>query len=145
MPMRICARFFYCALCHKQVVICSHCDRGNIYCGPPCSRQARTLNHRIANQQYQKSFKGRQKHAKRQRCYRQRQKEKIQKVTDQGSPDLPPSDLLPSEPIEGKSRSAKHHYCHFCGKAVSVLLRNGFLRHHRDDKSRYSSSWPSGP
>jgi hypothetical protein len=27
------ARLFNCARCHRQVVICSRCDRGNLYCG----------------------------------------------------------------------------------------------------------------
>jgi hypothetical protein len=143
--MKKSAREFNCARCHRQVIICSSCDRGNIYCGPSCSRQARVINHRIANQIYQKTLKGRRKHADRQRRYRQRQKEKTQKVTDQGSNDLSQNDLLSDEPIEGKSRQTEQLYCHFCRRAVSTLLRNGFLRHHRENKLRYPSSWPLGP
>jgi len=29
--MQSSARLFNCARCRRQVVICSHCDRGNIY------------------------------------------------------------------------------------------------------------------
>ncbi len=139
------ARVFNCARCHVQVVICSHCDRGNIYCGSNCSRQALAINHRTANQIYQKTLKGRQKHAERQRRYRQRQKEKQQKVTDGGSHDLPTNDLLLIEPEESQRRVIGSIYCHFCGNAVSTFLRTGFLRYHQNEKSPDSSSWPLGP
>lgn len=139
------ARFYNCVRCFRHTLICNRCDRGNIYCASSCSRQARLLNHRKANQKYQSSPKGRQKHAARQRRYRERQKEKKKKVTDQGSRDLPPNDLLPSEPNEDKSQKATVLYCHFCNEPVSSFLRNGYLRYHRDEKSAYSSSWPLGP
>jgi hypothetical protein len=136
------ARFYSCARCHRQVVICSYCDRGNIYCGTTCSQQARTLNHRRANQNYQKSQKGRQKHAQRQRRYRERQKKK---VTEQGSSHLPPNDLLLGEPNKDKSRTGTT-CCYVCGEPVSPFLRNGYLRHHKQERSSpYSSSWPLGP
>ena len=35
------ARLFLCARCRTQVLLCSHCDRGQRYCTPACSRQAR--------------------------------------------------------------------------------------------------------
>lgn len=145
MPMKKSAREFNCARCHKQVIICSPCDKGNIYCGYICSRRSRALNHRIANQVYQKTLKGRQKHAQRQRRYRQRKNEKQQKVTDQGSNDSTPNDLLPHVPSEEKSQETEQLYCHFCRKAVSTFLRNGFLRHHQEDNQHDSSSWPLGP
>jgi hypothetical protein len=136
------ARIYNCVCCFQHTVICSDCDRGNIYCGSRCSKQARLLNHRRANQKYQRSRKGRQKHAERQQRYRNRQKKK---VTDQGSSDLPPNDLLPNRPNEDKSQRSNELYCHFCGEPVSSFLRNGYLRHHRNEKSVYSSSWPLGP
>src|SRR5215469_2793974 len=121
--MKKSARQFNCARCSIQVVICSLCDRGNIYCGSSCSQQARAFNQRKANQIYQKTFKGRQKHAQRQRRYRQREKEKQQKVTDQGSSDLPLSDLLTCVPSGEKLPKIEQLYCHFCKKAVSTFLR----------------------
>ena len=140
--MKKTARLFNCAHCQSQVVICSYCDRGNIYCGPRCSQHARALNHRIANQKYQKTIRGRQKHAERQRRYRQRQ---TKKVTDQGSPYLPPNDLLPVEPNEGKSGQSEPILCHFCGEVVSSFLRNGYLRHHIQESLLRSPSWPLAP
>jgi hypothetical protein len=66
-------------------------------------------------------------------------------VTDRSSPPLPPDDLLPSKPKERVTRKTKTPYCHFCGKPVLVFLRRGFLRHHKSEQTRHSSSWPLGP
>ena len=140
--MKKTARLFNCALCQNQVVICSGCDRGNIYCGSMCSRNARAQNHRIANQKYQNTLRGRQKHADRQRLYRQRQ---VKKVTDQGSPDLPPNDLLFGAPKQDKLRHGEPIFCHFCDQIVSPFLRDGYLRHDKKEQSHYSSSWPLAP
>lgn len=135
------ARLFYCACCWKRVQICSRCDRGNIYCESTCSRTSRLLNHRIANQKYQCSLKGRQKHADRQRRYRERQKATEKKVTDHRSRVLPPHGLLPDQPNE-ELRQTKEIHCHFCGELVSPLLRHGFLHY---EAGLVSSSWPLGP
>lgn len=136
------ARLFCCARCFQLVAICSPCDRGNIYCGSICSGRSRALNHRIANQKYQHSLKGRLKHAQRQQRYRERQKATAKNVTDHGSPALPPNGVLPDRPNEGLPKQAGTVYCHFCSESVSFLLRYGFLRHH---VSSVSSSWPLGP
>jgi hypothetical protein len=34
-------RFFLCGRCRKQVLICSDCDRGQIYCTDGCAQRAR--------------------------------------------------------------------------------------------------------
>ncbi len=119
--MKKSARLFTCVLCRSQVIICSDCDRGNIYCGTNCSQPARVHSLRMANQLYQKSFRGKQKHAERQRRYRAR---KNKKVTDQGSPALPTNDLLPRVPNE---RTTTVNVCNFCGKSCSLFIRTGFL------------------
>lgn len=136
------ARLYHCSRCHIQVFICSRCDRGNIYCGPCCSQESRVQNHRIANRKYQKSLKGKQKHAERQRRYRERKKNN---VTDQSSSHLPSNDLLLGEPNEKKSRMESIIHCHFCGEEVSPFLRHGYLRHSSNDQSQSFSSWPLGP
>jgi hypothetical protein len=46
--MQSSARLFNCARCQRQVVICSHCDRGNIYCAKRCSQSARPQSRREA-------------------------------------------------------------------------------------------------
>jgi hypothetical protein len=81
-------------------------------------------------------MQGRQKHAERQRRYRQRQKNK---VTDHGSNDLSTNDVLPRKPNECKEQLKRSIQCHFCKKEVSAVLRYGFLSDHL--LSRYSS-WP---
>lgn len=132
------ARLFHCTRCHVSVVICRHCDRGNIYCGSSCCETSRRVNHRFANQKYQRSLKGRLNHAKRQRLYCERKKHDIKKVTDQGSLDLSHRDVLDTSPDERLLPKIRTGYCHFCRKPVSLFLRSGFLRHAR-------SSWPLGP
>jgi len=136
------ARLYSCVRCHCQVIICSTCDRGNIYCGPICSYIARVAKHRHADSVYQKTSRGKQKHAQRQRRYRMRKKNK---VTDQGSVHLPSNDLLPSKPKEHMARKTETLQCNFCDKPVLVFLRHGFLRHHKSEQTRHFSSWPLAP
>jgi hypothetical protein len=117
-------RSFLCARCRRAVTICSHCDRGQRYCSADCSRLARTCAQRAASKRYQGSRKGRHAHARRQGQWRARQ----QIVTHQGSPPPPCADVLPpdeaSAPQTGANQSCK---CHFCGRSVSVFVRQGFL------------------
>lgn len=125
------ARLFNCASCRCQTIICTHCDRGNIYCGSDCARKLRTQNHRIANRIYQKTFRGSQKHAARQKRYRLRKK---QKVTDQGSALISQNDLLPATENDTKKITSEQMHCHFCKKIVSHYLRNGYLRYYVKNK-----------
>ena len=121
------ARIYNCVRCRHQCIICSDCDRGNIYCGSICARQSRTQNHRIANQIYQKTFRGKQQHSVRQRAYRLRQK---QKVTDQGSVLSSQNDLLPASENDAEKIGFSQTHCHFCRKKVSPYFRNGYLRYY---------------
>ena len=138
------ARLFTCARCQAQVLICSRCDRGNIYCGPACSKPARRASLKAAGRRYQRSRRGRLTHAERQRRYRRH----CHKVTHQGStPELPHASLSP------ESRTALGHSpsdpairfqgpcCHFCGRPCSTFVRLDFL--HSPGPRRFSS--PSGP
>jgi len=61
------ARLYHCARCHRQVVICRQCDRGNIYCPDGCAEEARRTSLRAAGGRYQQTRRGRLKHAERQR------------------------------------------------------------------------------
>lgn len=117
-------RLFNCHRCTNQVVICSHCDRGNIYCSKSCATQSRLENHRRSNQLYQRTFHGRQLHALRQKRYRQRHTEK---VTDGCSVEIPPNDLLRQPKNEKKSAPTGVTHCSFCGAPVSAYFRNDFL------------------
>lgn len=123
--MDVSGRRYLCASCRTAVLICSHCDRGQRYCAGDCARLARTLSLGAAGQRYQLSLPGRYKHAACQRCYRARQT----KVTHQGSPPQPPSDLLLAIPtlcVEITSPLPWH--CHFCGALQVQFVRQSFLR-----------------
>jgi len=130
-PMCRSARLFPCARCRRQVVICSHCDRGNRYCGKRCAQTARRQSQREAARRYQRTRRGRFAHAERQRRYRQRRRAK---VTHQGSRPLPPDDRLPvtsrtSDRMGSASVAAAgdDSRCHLCGRRCSPFVRQGFL------------------
>ena len=78
------ARFFLCAHCRAQALICRRCDRGQRYCTRTCAHQARRLRQRAAARRYQATRAGRFRHAARARRYRLSRKN----VTHQGSSDL---------------------------------------------------------
>lgn len=135
------ARMFNCARCACQVVICSHCDRGQIYCAGDCAQIARKESLNESGQRYQSSRQGQLKHAARQARYRERQQ---QKVTHQGSTPGSRHDslvqqlkLLFSEvaPITIRPDTAKKVKltCHFCHQPCLAFVRWVFL-------SQFSSS-----
>lgn len=131
-PMQSSARLFNCARCRCPVVICSHCDRGNLYCGGGCSQRARRQSVQAAGGRYQSSRRGRSLHAERQHRYRRRRR---QKVTHQGSPPLLPGETLPLESRASAPRLAPPASdpaagirCGLCGRLCSSLLRQGWLR-----------------
>jgi hypothetical protein len=83
-------RLFLCAGCRGQVIICSCCDRGQVYCNGGCGVWARQRTLQAAGRRYQTSPHGRRQHAARMSRYRSRQK----KVTHHGSPAPAAGDLL---------------------------------------------------
>jgi hypothetical protein len=134
------ARIFNCARCHRQVIICSCCDRGNIYCGPVCSQTSRKEHMRAAGKRYQKTYDGRMNHAKRQRRYK---KQKINSLTHHPSQEISTNDLLQSETNKGvKMTSSDELRCHFCGRSCSLLLRTSPLNR---DRTFTPGVWPLGP
>jgi len=129
--MQSSARLFNCARCRCQVVICSHCDRGNIYCGKRCSETARRQSRRAAGRRYQQTRRGRFAHAERQRRYRQR---RSAKVTHQGSPPILADETLPAESrvlarwIESPAAVPGDGIrCDLCARVCSSFLRQMFL------------------
>jgi hypothetical protein len=135
MPMESTGRLFLCGRCRAQVLICSRCDRGQIYCGRGCSEAARAGSLREAGRRYQQSRRGRFAHAERSRRYRQRLGQRHQ-VTHQGSPAVEPDALLPVN-LESASNPATSPAdlplltpwrCHFCGARCAELVRFGFVR-----------------
>ena len=140
------ARLFNCARCRSQVWICSHCDRGNVYCSKQCSGPARRESLRAAGDRYQSSRCGRFKHAQRQCRYRA----KRPIVTHQGSADAPCDDVLtrelktpPMQRLSPATTGAQELHCHFCQCACSPLVRLDFL--HRHSPLLRSSPWIRPP
>ncbi len=139
------ARLYNCARCQCQVVICSHCDRGNIYCNKQCAEIARKVSLSTASRRYQRTRRGRLKHASRQSRYRTRRK----KVTHQGSPTPTADDSLPSARSETATAIGvvedEGIRCHFCGCRCSRFLRLDFI-HRASPQSVFDRDhlhWPS--
>ena len=131
-------RLFLCARCRVQVVLCSRCDRGNLYCGPTCSRAVRQASMREAGCRYQASRAGRFAHAERARRYRARRKN----VTHQGSARGAPAALLPAETTTTSvvlpatdtaalPAAASVPRCSHCGAPRAHAVRQGWLRRAR--------------
>jgi hypothetical protein len=130
------ARFFLCALCHQQCVVCRGCDRGQLYCSKVCSDTSRVERQREANRRYASTQAGRHNNAKRQSEFRARQRAKkddvAEKVTDQGSADHKLADTLERDRSDSINKPNKHQptdmRCHFCSQCCDPLLRSDFLR-----------------
>ena len=133
------ARLLLCRSCRVQVLICSHCDRGHVYCAEACAQKARRRSQRESGRRYQMSRRGRINHAARARRYRARKNN----VTHQGSAPDQSDDLLRedqavamAEHSAPDSSSQPRWRCHRCGRHCSQLVRHDFLQRCRD-------SWPN--
>lgn len=154
-------RMFLCERCRAQVVLCSRCDRGNVYCGPACAASRRRESIRAAGRRYQQSRRGRFTHAARTRRYRERH----QKVTHHGSaageangllvPVAVMSPPLPQPPpsvavIAVTLALVLPLRCRHCGVPLAPAVRQGWLRHHRRsagpptgaERSRWIDDYP---
>ena len=109
------ARLFVCARCRCQVWVCSRCDRGQRYCGQACSERARRDSVRAAGARYQRSDKGRARHAARQRRYMARVRAEAVMTHQGGSAAVAASAIVePAAPaLEAVSAGAA------CGAAES--------------------------
>lgn len=128
-------RFFLCACCRRQILLCSRCDRGQRYCSRDCSSEVRRRNQREARARYQATPRGRELHAERSRRYRSRRR-----VTDQGpAPQAKPAvkaDQAASPNAQASvtaAPAAAHtpalgNSCHCCGKPVSAFVRLSWIR-----------------
>jgi len=141
-------RLFLCAGCRRQVIVCSCCDRGQVYCTGACAKQARRRTVQQAGRRYQASHRGRRMHAARMSHWRARQ----QKVTHHGSPTPGSSDLVaPAAMTATRAAVAPADparlpgpHCHWCGRTCLSLLRQGFLRRRRRHRGRLAHH-PTGP
>ena len=149
------ARLFLCARCRDQVLLCSHCDRGQLYCGRACSFAGRRERRREAAGRYQRSRGGRLKHATRSARWRERRRSlsadsaggEIDKVTHQGCPrpladasllacDTPsacelsaPTELAAdAAPATAAAPPLVAAVCRRCAHALRPHVRLGWLR-----------------
>jgi hypothetical protein len=143
-------RLFVCAWCGCEVVVCSCCDRGQIYCGVDCAGQARRQTLRGAGRRCQQTQRGRRMHAARMARYRAKLAQSsagvgvgtpdegwpLEKVTHQGSPAPSTGDLvaagataMPRDDASlAEPRRRAVMQCHWCGRCCLLPLRRGFLR-----------------
>jgi len=141
-------RFFLCTGCRTQVIICRHCDRGQIYCAGQCASAARHRSVREASRHYQSSRQGRLKHAERSRRYRARRNN----VTHQGSLAPIPDVLLAVSSTTWVEAALKTHptapatwKCHFCGRPCAALVRTGPLRRRTPRNHRMGTQRDHSP
>ena len=139
-------RMFTCARCHKQIVICTRCDRSNRYCSDKCSDAALKESWRRASARYQSTERGRIKHKVRHQRYLQRQEEMTHKGISQVpvelriSPRATDFDVAHQEVKDdeetmrgpGLAPAPTPIRCHFCGRACGSFTRLGFLSVYRD-------------
>jgi hypothetical protein len=155
-------RLANCALCHRQMRLCSDCDRFHRYCSPSCAAEARRRGLREAGQRYQATEKGRRRNCLRQQRHRAH-------VTHQSSPIDPPAREqvapgaaaamapaagpgvpLPKEEDHVRSAEVAGNgdplRCTICGRVLPPFARRGFLpfpqrRYYRGPRPR--PRWPS--
>jgi hypothetical protein len=160
------ARRYHCARCLQPVIICRHCDRGNIYCFNGCAVAANKERCQRNSKRYQCSAKGRRSNAARQRRNRLRKaleplngqmsKQQHDKpippgtepsptpfdppiVTHRGSVDEPGS-----APLTPKPQPLRVVYCNACQRVCSQAMRIDFLRtsHHRSGHRTHNGALP---
>ena len=153
------ARLFLCARarCRDQVLLCSHCDHGQLYCSRACSFASRRERRRETAKRYQNSRGGRLKHAARTACWRERRRSlrlasasgDIDRVTHQGCPraladasllaceaDTPnareltaPTESTPNaEPATAAAVAFVALVCRRCAHPLLPHVRQGWLR-----------------
>ena len=128
-------RLFLCGRCRRQVLVCSGCDRGQIYCAGTCAQEARRGAQQAAGKRYQASRRGRFNHAARARRYRARHKN----VTHQSSQPQSSDGLLSAGSMATATKPSLANdfpprttwRCHWCGCQCSPFVRQGFLRRRR--------------
>lgn len=91
--------------CRSLFFICSHCDRGQIYCSPDCRKLSRREQLRAAGRRHQQSQEGRLDHRDRQRAYRLRKAASASKPSQKSVTDHTSHSTQPSATLCGPIRS----------------------------------------
>jgi hypothetical protein len=140
---------FNCARCHRLVVICTRCDRGQRYCSAPCAQVQRKRSVREAGRRYQRTRPGARNNAARQKRWRTRI---VTTVTHHPSPthkhlrEELPGENAPKETCDATSNRAfvisnrtpvtilagqPVRRCDFCGRLCGSYTRWGTLSAER--------------
>ncbi len=112
-----------CRRCGRSFYICWSCWRGQAYCCDTCRRNFQREAHRLAQQRYRQTAKGREAHRQAERRRRMQVSEKT--VADTSSIPAPRHDSLPQD---------QQHIvpcCHFCGRKGVIVVhfpRRGYGR-----------------
>lgn len=118
---------FTCARCHRQVAICTRCDRGQRYCSAHCRRQQRTANVREAVRRYQQTPHGARNNAARQKLWRLRSATRIV-TTVTHHPSITHSLLREEVPVKNAPKEncdATSHRTPVIAHRIPVLLPTG--------------------
>lgn len=154
------ARRYHCARCQRPVLICSHCDRGHIYCFRGCRELAQKERCQRNAKRYQSTHHGRRNNAKRQSEYRKRRQAQLSPVAADSSTNSTSGDEVDTPAGDsGKTKKVTHRgstitgasvvlqasgnnssffNCDCCERACSNYVRIHFLR----TRCRYRSAVP---
>jgi hypothetical protein len=138
-----------CARCHRLVVICTRCDRGQRYCSADCGQVQRKQSVREAGRRYQQTPPGARNNAARQKRWRTRT---VTTVTHHSSPTHRYlREELPGKNAQKETRDATSNRmfvisnrmpvaipagevgprCDFCGRLCGLHARRGKLSAER--------------
>lgn len=119
-------RILTCGWCQGLLVVCQGCEHGNRYCSDECSKSARRRSVRLAGARYQRSLKGKKRHAARTAAYRIRQREKVthQSFPRNGSPEIVEQAAQEvSLPPTSKPEPHTPPHCNTCGRRCDFVVR----------------------
>ena len=150
-------RRYHCARCYRPVLICSHCDRGHIYCFHGCRELAQKERRQRNAKRYQSSPRGRRNNAQRQSDYRQRQRAPPAPVTVHSAGNSAQADKAEKSAVDSEEtkivthrgsatpsagvvlldpgNSSSSFNCNCCGQACSDYVRINFLRTRCSNRS----------
>lgn len=108
-----------CPHCGARFSFCQHCWRGHKYCSPECRKAARVIQHRIKEQRYSNTPKGRLSRKLRQKNFRNR-KILEQRVTDPSS-DFSPTPLFSAPQMIEMQQPPPRHHCRCCHQKLKII------------------------
>lgn len=130
------SRISFCPQCRAQFAVCQSCERGQVYCGQPCARQARCASLQAIRSRYRRSPEGKAAHRDQERQRRQRRRSEprqVEFVGDQSSPTAPRLVTLVPAVKTGSSRPLR---CIGCNINTHYVWANSGNRRPRVARRR---------